>query len=206
MSARPHDAATGGACYLLGIAGSPRRGGNSDLMLDAALQGAEAAGIETRRVVVADADVGWCRGCNGCFRDGHCIRHDGMDAIYPMLDEAAGFVVATPVFFASVPAVLKSLLDRFQPYYARRYVLHQPAGEAKRPAALLISAGGGDPYGHECAEAPVRSAFAVLGVEVVGIVTAVPVDHPGDVLGRQKTLDACRLLGGDIARRADSSI
>jgi multimeric flavodoxin WrbA len=185
---------------ILGIAGSPRRGGNSDRMLDEALKGAEAEGVRTDRIVVAQAGVNWCRGCNACSRDGVCIQRDGMDDIYPRLDAAAGFVVATPVFFASVPGVFKSFLDRLQPYWAMRYVLHRPEAELKRPAALLIAAAGGGPGGTGCTREPVVSAFGPLGVRIVTDVVAAA-DAADDIEHLPDSLLASRAAGGEIARR-----
>ena len=108
---------------------------------------------------------------------------------------ADAIVVATPVFFASVPSTLKALYDRCQPYWARRYVLGEPRPEHKRPGALLIAAGGGDPYGHGCVEAPTRSVFAVLGVELTDVVVAEPVDAARDVLAKPEVIEMCGALG-----------
>jgi len=186
---------------VLGIAGSPRRRGNSDSMLDAALKGAEAAGALTQRVVVSSAGISACRACQACSRDGHCVQDDGMTAVYELLDAADAIVVATPVFFATVPSQLKALYDRAQPYWARRYVLKQPV-LAKRPGALLIAAGGGDPYGHGCAETTTRSAMAVVGYEFGDVVVAKPVDARGDLAGKPEVLGACSEAGERLGRAA----
>ena len=87
-----------------------------------------------------------------------------MDDVYARIDAADAIAIATPVYFATVPAVLKVLYDRCQPYWARRYVLGEPAPAVRRPGALLIVRGGGDPFGSECAVAPTKSVLAVLGV------------------------------------------
>ena len=166
-------------------------------MLDAALTGAEEAGARVERIVASQAGISPCRACHACSRDGRCIQTDGMVEVYTLLDAADAIVVATPVFFASVPATLKALLDRCQPYWARRYVLHEPARE-KRPGALLVAAGGGDPYGHSCAEAPVRSALAVAGFKIDDVVVAEPVDAARDVLAKPEVIEECRALGARL--------
>jgi multimeric flavodoxin WrbA len=149
---------------VLGLAGSPRRHGNSDRLLEECLAGAREAGAETDLLVVSAAGIGPCTGCNDCSAEGKCVVRDGMQDVYPRLDAADAIVVATPVYFATVPASLKALYDRCQPYWARRYVLGQPIAR-RRPGALLMVGGGGDPYGHECAATTTRSVFAVLGVD-----------------------------------------
>ena len=149
---------------VLGIAGSPRRDGNSDRLLEAALTAVEDLGATVDRLVVAEEAIAPCRGCNACSLTGTCVVSDRMSGIYPRLDAADAILVASPVYFATVPAVLKALYDRCQPYWARKYALRQPH-ERRRPGALLLVGGGGDPFGHECAVTTTRSVFAVLGVD-----------------------------------------
>ena len=185
---------------ILGIAGSPRRHGNSDQLLDACLTGARAAGAETDVLVVSAAGIAPCRGCNLCSRDGHCVVRDGMQDVYPRLDAADAIVVASPVFFATVPAVLKALYDRCQPYWARRYVLGRPI-EHRRPGALLLAGGGGDPYGHECAATTTRSVFAVLGLDYTAEL-AIRADLPSDTTGQPEALDRAGEIGEGLARDA----
>jgi len=178
---------------VLAIAGSPRRGGNSDALLDACVEGALAAGGDVDVLYVAQADVWPCRGCNACSVDGDCILRDGMHDVYPRIDAADAIVVATPVFFATVPAVLKALYDRCQPYWARRYVLGRPI-EHRRPGALLVAGGGGDPFGDSCAVATTRSVFAVLGLDYTEELHA-RADKPGDVKAQPEVLERARAVG-----------
>jgi hypothetical protein len=106
-----------------------------------------------------------------------------------------------------VPAVLKILYDRLQPYWARTHVLKQ-APPARRPGAILLARSGGDPYGFDAAEATTRSAFAVLGVDVLGVVKVAGVDAPVDLDAHPDALDEARDLGrlvaAEAARRRDS--
>lgn len=189
------------APVVLGIAGSPRRFGNSDRLLDAALAGAREAGAETRTLVAVDAGVRHCLGCNACSIDGTCIQHDGGKALYEAIDRADAIIVATPVYFAGVPSVLKALIDRMQPYWARTYVLKRPR-PARRPGAILIARGGGDPYGFEHAEATVRSVLAVLDVDVLDILAASEVDRPADLEAHPEVLERARVLGVEVAEEA----
>lgn len=188
--------------YLLAIAGSPRRHGNSDRLLDAAIAGAQEAGITVRRIVASEEGVGHCRGCNACSLTGECVVHDGAQPVYRLLDGAAGLIVATPLFFAGVPGVLKDLYDRMQPYWARRYVLGEPPVAVKRPGALLIAGGGGDPFGCEAAVLTTRSVMNVLGIELLDIVFAEGVDSPTDVERHPDHLAAARALGARVAETA----
>ncbi len=182
---------------VLAIAGSPRRGGNSDALLDACAAGAHGSGAEVDTLVVSSAGIKPCTGCNECSKDGECIIRDGMQDVYARIDAADAIVVATPIFFASVPATLKALYDRCQPYWARRYVLKRPI-EHRRPGALLVVGGGGDPYGNSCAIAPTRSVFAVLGLDY-SFELAVEGDARGDVLTQPAAIQRARDIGSALA-------
>lgn len=186
---------------VVGIAGSPRRGGNSDTLLDAALAAAREAGARTEMIQAGDAGVAPCTGCNLCSVDGVCVLRDGGDAFYEMLDAADALIVATPVYFASVPAALKACYDRLQPYWARTYVLDQPR-PPRRPGAVLLVRGGGDPYGFDAAEATTRSALAVLGIDVLSVVRADDADAADALSSREEVLDLARAAGRAIAAAA----
>lgn len=187
---------------VLGIAGSPRRFGNSDRLLDAALAAAEEAGARTERIVASQANMKPCLGCNACSLSGTCIQHDGGEAFYRILDAADAIIISSPVFFASVPAVLKILYDRLQPYWARTHVLRQPR-PPRRPGAILLAGGGGDPYGFTGADHTTRSVLAVLGIDVLGEVTVEGVDSAGDLLARHpEALEEAAALGCEVAEEA----
>jgi multimeric flavodoxin WrbA len=190
----------GRAPRLLAVAGSPRRGGNSDALLDACIQGARTADAEVDLLIVAEAGIGPCTGCNGCDAEGACIVLDGMQAVYPRIDAADAIVIATPVFFATVPAVLKALYDRCQPYWACRYLLHRPI-ERRRPGGLLVVGAGGDPYGDACAITTTRSVFAVLGLDYAAEL-AVHADARGDALAQPDSIARAAEIGSALTKEA----
>ena len=197
--------ATADTVRVLCIAGSPRRFGNSERLLDALIEGVESAGATAVKLVARDADANVCLGCNACSTNGRCIQRDGMDRIYEELDAADAIVVATPVYFATVPAVLKTLLDRCQPYWARRYVLGEPAPATKRPGAVLIVGGGGDPFGTTCALNPIKSVFAVLSVRLDEVVEIVGPDRPGDIVTEPTILSRAEKTGRDLVKSVRAS-
>ncbi|NTW28057.1 MAG: hypothetical protein HGA39_01655 [Coriobacteriia bacterium] len=183
---------------VLCIAGSGRRHGNSEGLLDALMRGVEVAGGLPVKLVAMEADIGACGACNACSRGGCCIKHDGMEAVYSELDSAEAVIVATPVYFATVPAVLKMLYDRCQPYWVRRFVLGEPPRAYKRPGAALVVGGGGDPFGTGCAIAPTKSVFAVLGVSVDHVLEVVGPDEPTDIAKRPEALSRAEEIGREL--------
>ena len=105
---------------VLGIYGSPRRNGNSSILLDEALKGAGEMGAKVSTIRVIDLDITGCRECGGCDRTGKCVVVDEMQKIYPLLDYANTIIVASPIFFYGFPAQLKALVDRCQAEWNRR--------------------------------------------------------------------------------------
>lgn len=186
--------------YILAIAGSPRRHGNSEALLDAFLVGAREAGVHVELFNVVEHDVRPCRGCNACSLTGACVIHDAMYDFYDLVDNAAALVVSTPVFFAGVPAVLKALIDRLQVYWARRFVLKETRDPERRPAAILVVGGGGDPYGFQGALWTIKSAMGVLGFDPIGQIELAGVDSPGDLGKYPSTMTEAHDLGARLAR------
>ncbi|MEW6666973.1 MAG: flavodoxin family protein [Thermodesulfobacteriota bacterium] len=128
---------------VLGIYGSPRKGGNSDQLLDKALDGARSAGAEVEKIYVRDLKISGCIECGGCDQTGHCVVEDDMQKVYPLLEEADVIFLASPIFFYSVTAQVKALIDRSQAMWARK-VLTKPAGERDLPSGrrgYLIAVG-----------------------------------------------------------------
>ena len=70
---------------VLGIFGSPRRGGNTDLLLEEALRGAEKEGAKVERLYLSDSTISPCKECHGCDNTGNCVILDDMQRIYPKL-------------------------------------------------------------------------------------------------------------------------
>lgn len=122
---------------VLGIMGSPRIKGNTDLLLDEALKGAQGQGAEIEKIVVDKLKIAPCKEYYGCLRDGDCVIRDDMDGIYPKLLEADRIIVASPIFFYGVTAQVKALIDRCQAIWARKYVLKQKLSNKERKGAFI---------------------------------------------------------------------
>lgn len=97
---------------VLVLSGSPRKGGNSDLLCDQFVRGAEEAGHQVEKIRVAEKNVGYCRGCYGCEKTGQCVLKDDMAEILEKMIQAEVLVLASPVYFYSIDAQLKAVIDR----------------------------------------------------------------------------------------------
>ena len=97
---------------ILGIVCSPRKGGNTEILVKEALDAARDAGCETELVLVADNSIAPCDGCGACKENGICKIKDDMETIYQQLESADGVIFGTPVYFANVSAQAKAIMDR----------------------------------------------------------------------------------------------
>jgi multimeric flavodoxin WrbA len=127
---------------LLGIHGSPRKEGNTSLLLRELLKGASEKGAKTTEIFISDLHIRPCIADYSCAKTGECILKDDMQAIYKQLIEHDHIVVAAPIFFYNVNAQTKALIDRSQMFWARKYMLKQPIAtdEVKR-RGIFISVG-----------------------------------------------------------------
>lgn len=97
---------------VLGIVCSPRRGGNTEILVEEALAAAREAGAQTELVFVADKKIAPCDGCASCRKTGVCRIKDDMQPIYQQLEMADAIIFGTPVYFANVSAQAKTIMDR----------------------------------------------------------------------------------------------
>lgn len=121
---------------VLGIYGSPRKGGNSDQLLDRALEGARSAGARLSRVYARDLKMSGCIECGGCDHTGKCVVEDDMQSVYPLLEDSDIILLSTPIFFYGVTAQLKALIDRGQALWAKK-MLHAGTAVGNRKGYLI---------------------------------------------------------------------
>ena len=152
---------------VLGIAGSARRGGNTDRLLAEVMKGAASRGAEVKTIILKGLDLETCRHCDGCIKTGRCVIKDDMQMVYEELEQADRIVLASPIQFMAVTAHMKAMVDRCQALWARKYLLKIPplGSEPGRKKGLFISVGGTNfTYLFDAALAMVKSLFTVLDI------------------------------------------
>ncbi len=98
---------------ILILSGSPRKGGNSDLLCDAFLRGAKEAGNEVEKIRIAEKKIGYCSACYYCVQSGGvCAKKDDMAELLQKMIDADVIVLSSPVYFYSIDAQLKAVIDR----------------------------------------------------------------------------------------------
>lgn len=129
--------------HVIGILGSPRLKGNSDILLDAYLTGAREAGARTEKVILNKLDYVPCQGCGGCDKTGRCVHKDDVYNLYERFRTANQIIIASPIYFMGITAQTKAMIDRCQANWAEKYLLKKPVTDILGPRwGVFISIGG----------------------------------------------------------------
>src|SRR4030042_6486147 len=125
---------------VLAIMSSPRIQGNSDLLLDEAIKGAQSQRAEVEKITRDRLKITPCKELYNCLKDGHCPLRDDMTGIYDKILAADALIVATPIFFYTVSAQLMAFISRCQAFWSRKYVLKNLDIPVKRGAFICVGA------------------------------------------------------------------
>jgi multimeric flavodoxin WrbA len=185
---------------VLGIYGSPRKGGNTDLMLDAFLAGAASAGAEIERLYVRESNISGCLECGHCDKEGRCAVEDDMARVYPLFDRAERIVVASPIFFYGVTGQLKLLMDRSQAVYMKHELLRKKgedltASRRQRRGFLLSAGATRGKKLFECAILTMKYFFDALNMDYAGELCFWQIEARGAIKDHPTALEDCRRAG-----------
>jgi multimeric flavodoxin WrbA len=188
---------------VLGICGSPRRGGNTELLLDRALEGATSAGAEVEKVILNELNFSPCQECGDCDETGECTTQDDMQALYQKLEEADGIILASPIFFGSLSAQTKMMIDRFQCWWAAKYLLKKPRAEKRESRrGIFICVGGMKREDFfQAAVKLVKIWFTNINVVYEGDLFYPGIDEKGVILGHLTALKDAFAVGKDLAKK-----
>lgn len=97
---------------ILILSASPRKGGNSETLCDQFAKGAREVGHDAEKIRLDEQHIGFCSACYACRKLGHCVKEDDMVAILEKMAQADVIVLATPVYFYTMNAQMKAMIDR----------------------------------------------------------------------------------------------
>ena len=183
---------------VLGIAGSPRRGGNTDLLLAEVMRGAASQGAETKTIVLSQLNIAPCQHCDGCLETGRCKVKDDMQRVYDELERADRLVLASPVHFMGVTAQTKAMIDRCQALWVRKYRLKLPplGNRQAQRKGLFISVGGTKQANlFQPALATIKSLFKTLDITYAGELLFPGIDEKGAITKNPEALRQAFLAG-----------
>jgi len=154
---------------VLAFAGSPRRHGNSETLLDWVLGGMSTdKDVIIEKVALTDANINPCKGCNACEKLNKCVQRDGMDVYHDKIVDADIILLSSPIFCMGVASQVKALIDRAQVFRSRKYVLKLPIvppdRKSKRLGVFLASAGQKWDYVFDAAVPSVKCFYHVIDI------------------------------------------
>lgn len=187
---------------VLAIAGSARRGGNSDTILEVALDVIRERGAEVETIIASELTVTPCRSCRGCWETGVCVVEDVMQGLYGRFCEADHIVVAAPVYFASVPGHLKVLIDRFQCFWARTFRLGDPPQPRRHGMFLSVGARDDERF-HRASRTVVASWMACLNMKCAVSRFFRGLDAAGDIQAHPEYLAQAREAASELLGAVD---
>jgi len=187
---------------VVGLNGSPRRGGNTDLLLAQVIKGAESEGAETKTLALNDLDISPCQHCDACFEAGVCRIKDDMQTVYKEMEKADRIVLASPIHFLGLSAQMKAMIDRGQALWARKYILKIPPLGDKRERKGLFVAVGGMKLARlfEPSLATVKAFFTVIDVEYAGELLFPGIDEKGAIKKHPTALKDAFAAGQKLIR------
>jgi multimeric flavodoxin WrbA len=155
---------------VLAFAGSPRRYGNSETLLDWVMSSMITdPDVIIEKVPLDEADISPCRGCNACEKLNKCIQRDGMDIYHDKIIAADIILLSSPIYCMGIASQPKALIDRAQVFRSRKYVLKlpivPPERKGKRLGVFLATAGQSWSHVFDAAVPSVKCFFHVIDVK-----------------------------------------
>jgi len=188
---------------VVAIYGSPRRKGNTALLLQEAVRGARAAGAEVEEVVLRDLKMSPCLEIYECKNSGRCAIQDDFQKVYDSILTSQAVMLASPIFFYSVSAHTKILMDRCQSLWVKKHWLKGPPsgqGHSGRKG-LFISVGA--TRGKKLFDGTlltVRYYFEAIDCELWKSLLYRELDFEGDVLEHPEYFEEAHQAGVELIR------
>jgi multimeric flavodoxin WrbA len=192
------------ALKVLGISASPRKEGNSDLLLRRGLAGAQSAGAETEYIRLCELNIAPCVECNSCYKTGKCRIEDDYQMLSAKMLEADRLIFATPIFFMSVCSQAKIVIDRCQCLWAHKYVLKQPLITAGRDRRATVIAVGGTKSTKmfESVRLTFKYYLDVLEMRYTANLFVNKIDAPGQIREHPSAMNEAFRLGRELVTTA----
>lgn len=182
---------------IVAFHGSPRVGGNSDILLQEVLKQIDREGHKIRFFRLNLMNIKPCQNCGGCDETGTCVIDDDMGGIYDAVRAADRVILSSPIFFFSLSAQSKIMIDRFQCFWCEKYLLNRPIPEGPhgRKGLLVLVGGMKKDIGIQCGEATAKAFFRTISVPEHETLSYLGIDHKGAILHHSTALEDARSAG-----------
>ncbi|MBI9016074.1 MAG: flavodoxin family protein [Phycisphaerae bacterium] len=186
---------------VLALAGSPRKRGNSDLLLDEVLKALTNQDVPTEKIYLCDLNIGGCIHCDYCYVHDKCSINDDMSVLYGKLRETNYLLFASPLFFLSMPSQAKAVIDRCQLFWSMKYIQHKKVAENTSPRRGIFIGVAGQKSRHlfDGIKATMKYVFDALDMEYYDNFLVNNTDSKGEVTQMAEVLREAHELGEKIA-------
>ncbi len=188
---------------IVAIYGSPRRKGNSAALLSKAVDGAKTAGAAVDEIVLRDHKISPCLEIYGCKKDGECAIKDDFQEVRDRILSASGLIIATPIFFYTVSAHVKILMDRCQSLWVRKYWIDKVPYNQWVPRRKGLVIGVGATKGKKLFDGmllTMKYFFDVLDMTIWDSLLYRGLDFEGDILQHPEYLEDAHQQGFAFAK------
>ena len=187
---------------IIAFLGSPRKDGNTEILLRETISGIRDSGFETQIFNLNLMKISPCQDCGGCDETGICIIEDDMTQIYDAIRTADRIILASPIFFFSLSAQTKIMIDRCQVFWCEKYLLKKPIPEGKygRKGLLLLVGGMKKEIGIQCSEETAKAFFRTVSVPEHKTLSFIGVDAKGAVLQHSTALKEAYEAGKELVK------
>ncbi len=181
---------------ILAVVGSPRKGGNTEILVSKIAEGARASGAQVEMIHLGSLNIRECDGCHACWRGRPCSKNDDMRPIYPKIAAAETLVFGTPVYWYGPTALMKAFVDRFVYFNCES---NRPMVRGKRAAVAIV-------LEETCEQTwwPVveffQKSLAYLEMELAEIIVVPGVGEKGAIHRQPDRLEEAYQLGRRLAR------
>ena len=169
---------------IIAFCGSPRKNGNTETLLNEVVRGVEDTGHSVETFYLNAMAIKPCQDCGGCNETGECIIKDDMDQITEAIRNADRIILASPIFFFSLSAQVKVMIDRCQSFWCEKYLLKKTieTGKYERKGLLLMVGGMKKDIGVHCGEACAKAFFRTISVPEHEMIYYLGIDAKGEIL------------------------
>lgn len=129
---------------ILVIYGGTRRRENTEKLLDKVIEGITISNANIDKIILKELNISPCISCYGCSKNGDCSINDDMSGLYDKLKAADIIILASPIYFGSVSAYTKIMIDRCQAFWSGKYIAKIKSGERKKRGYFIATAGSDD--------------------------------------------------------------
>ncbi len=183
--------------YIVSFMGSPRRHGNTDILLGAVLEGAREAGATCTYNYLAGMDFKGCTECDYCRKTGVCSLEDDFTPLYNEIERADAVIVSSPMFFYNITSLTQAVVERAQAPWVARYRLGRSVTRNCKGIFISVGATKG-PSLFDGALLVLKYFFDAIGAEMTGSLLVRGVEARGDIKKHSQIIKEAKDFGAKI--------